>query len=158
MGDVGLLAGSPGRLGRLVRVGADPDDVRDPVAEPLADVSLGRRAALVFDGVMEQGRDRLVLVSAVLKDDRCDRQQVLRPVDGVVASRVISVAAGGWLGVGWAVGDRQASDPLLCTPTMPTPGSRKAAPNAGLPYAPTVSSTLTSRTLAMSVNRSSVTP
>ena len=35
-----------------------------------------RRAALIFDGVVQQGRDRLVLVAAVFQDDGRDGEQV----------------------------------------------------------------------------------
>ena len=74
--DVRLLALSPRRLRRLVGVGARLHDVGDAAAEELTDAPECPVAALVLDGVVQQRGDRLVLVAAVLEDERRDAHEV----------------------------------------------------------------------------------
>ena len=75
MADVGLLAYPPGRLGRLVGVRAARHDVGHGAPEPTPDLHqlLG---PVVFNRIVEKGRDRLVLGSSVLEGDARGAQKV----------------------------------------------------------------------------------
>src|SRR5437660_6803599 len=67
---VALLADAPGRPRLVERIGAAFDDCSDPLAESLADIFKALAAAVVLGRVVQQGRDRLVLVTARLEDQR----------------------------------------------------------------------------------------
>ena len=75
-GDVGLLALAPRRLRRRVAVGAAVDDGRHRGSEAAEDFGPRRRAALVFDRVVQQRGDGRVFVGAVLQHNGRRRQQV----------------------------------------------------------------------------------
>ena len=74
--DIALLAFEPRRLGHLVGVAALLDDARDVLAEVGADLLQRRRAALVFDRVVQQRGDGLVLGAPVVDHQARHRQQM----------------------------------------------------------------------------------
>ena len=74
--EIALLAGLPWRLGRLERVAARGHDGRDPVSESLPDVGEHPFASLILGRVVQERRDRLVLVTTVLDHERADTEQV----------------------------------------------------------------------------------
>ncbi len=76
MGDVELLALAPRRLGNRLGVGAALHDEGHPLAEAAADLVQDGASALVLDRVVEERRHRLILVAAVLEDERAHRHQV----------------------------------------------------------------------------------
>jgi hypothetical protein len=57
-------------------IGAIRHDLRDGLAKAGADRFQLRQPALIFDRIMQQGGDRLVLVSPVLERDRGDGKEV----------------------------------------------------------------------------------
>lgn len=67
MGDVGFLPGTPLWLGYHVGIRTACYDVRHRSTKPIA--NLLELGLLVFDGIMQQRRHRLVLVRAVLQCD-----------------------------------------------------------------------------------------
>lgn len=76
MGQVRHLACSPRRLRPGVRVRAPEDDLGDTLTKLGTNDVQGRQASLVFDGVVKQRGDGLVLVAAGLDDQGRDAQQV----------------------------------------------------------------------------------
>src|SRR5579875_733067 len=76
MFEITLLALQPGRLRRLVRVCAAVDDLDDLVTEAAADLLPGWLAALVLDGVVQQGRDGFVFAAAILKNQSRDSKKM----------------------------------------------------------------------------------
>jgi hypothetical protein len=69
MREIGRFALPPGRLGVRLRIGAAGNDGGHALAEAGADVGQPWRSALILHGVVEQGRDGLVLAPAVLEDE-----------------------------------------------------------------------------------------
>ena len=61
---------------RDVCVSASLDDRRHALTEPTTDLSETALATCILHGVVQQGRDRFILVRAVLQGDASDRQQV----------------------------------------------------------------------------------
>jgi hypothetical protein len=76
VGEVGFLARAPRRLRGDVGVRAGRDDGGDGGAEAAANGGERAGAALVFDGVVEQGRDREILAAAVLEHQGGDGEEV----------------------------------------------------------------------------------
>ena len=76
MGHVRGFPLPPGRLRRDQRVAAGLDDRGDPRPELALHLGQSLGPALVLDHVVQQGRDRFVLVSPVLQHQRGDREQV----------------------------------------------------------------------------------
>ena len=67
MPQVILFSLPPRRLRDGIGIGAAFDDVRDPISEFSADVFQTRLSALVLDGIMQQSRNRFVLIAVVGK-------------------------------------------------------------------------------------------
>src|SRR2546430_1087615 len=75
--EVALLPLAPRRLGVGVGVGAGFDESSDAITEACADRVAGAPVVgVVLDGVVEQGRDRLVFVATLLEYDGGDGHQV----------------------------------------------------------------------------------
>ena len=97
MVEIGGLPLGPGRLRPLQRLCAFVDDRGDAIFE--ADANLlqqlvGVAVVLIFDGVVEEGRDRLVLVAPVLEDERTDTEQVGDVRRGRAFFRLVGVQLG----------------------------------------------------------------
>ena len=76
MREVGFLPLPPRRLGQGVGVGATFDDFDHCGAESSGDLVARDLPALIFDGVVQQRGDGLILVAAVLHHQRGHGQQV----------------------------------------------------------------------------------
>ena len=72
MSNMRLLAGFPRRFGKNIGVGATVHDPRHLFPEAAPDLLARRVKALVFNGVVKQGGDGLILVAAVFEDDAGD--------------------------------------------------------------------------------------
>ena len=86
---------APGRLGVLVGVGACLDDRGDTGPEAVEDAPAHRVAVAVLDRVVQQPGDRLLLITAVLQNERGDGEQVrdvgdLRALPGLRRVRLAS--------------------------------------------------------------------
>ena len=76
MGNMRLLAGFPWWFGENVRVGATVHDLRHLFPEAAADLLACCVKTLVFNRVVKQGGDGLILVAAVFQYDAGDPEQV----------------------------------------------------------------------------------
>ena len=94
-GDVGFLALAPFRFRFDPRVRAVGDDRRHGIAEALPNFLEDRFAALVFDRIVEEGGDSLILVAAVLEDECGDGEQVGNVGDIRALSTLLAVEATG---------------------------------------------------------------
>lgn len=92
--NVCLLALSPRRLRQDVGVAARLDDLGDRSSEPFLDECCRARAALIFDGIMKDRRDRLVLRCAMLQSQARDREQVrdVRDLGSLPSLRAVETA------------------------------------------------------------------
>src|SRR6266540_6866995 len=93
--DVLLLARTPGRLRHDVGVAAARDDLRHVVAEAGADVDQALGPALVFDRVVEERRDRLLLAASVFQHERGNAEQMGHVGDVAAFPALGGVSLGG---------------------------------------------------------------
>src|SRR6266511_2247614 len=93
--DVLLLARTPGRLRHDVGVAAARDDLRHVVAEAGADVDQALGPALVFDRVVEERRDRLLLAASGFQHERGNAEQMGHVGDVAALPALGGVSLGG---------------------------------------------------------------
>ena len=72
MSNMHSFAGFPRWFGENIGVGATVHDLRHLVPEAAADLLACRVKALVFNRVVKEGGDGLILVAAVFEDDAGD--------------------------------------------------------------------------------------
>ena len=72
MSNMRLLAGFPRWFGENIGVGATVHDLRHLIPEAAANLFACRVTALVFNRVVKEGGDGLILVAAVFEDDAGD--------------------------------------------------------------------------------------
>jgi hypothetical protein len=82
VGDVGLFARAPRRLGEGASVGAAVDDRGDVLTKAASNLLTRRGPTLIFHRVVEQCRDGFVLVPAVFEDEPGHAEQVRDVGDG----------------------------------------------------------------------------
>src|SRR5207237_312586 len=76
MREVVLFALTPRRFGLHCGIGAGAHNVGDSLAKPLSDFAHGSAMALVFERVVQQTGDCLILVTAVIEYEAGDREQM----------------------------------------------------------------------------------
>src|SRR5262245_53666527 len=74
--NVGLLSLGPRCFRFVPRVGAVGDDLRNGIAEFLADVRQAWPAAVVFSSVVQQGGDGFIFGPAIVEHDRADAHEM----------------------------------------------------------------------------------
>ncbi len=67
---------APGRLGCFIRVSAAIHNTRHALPKPAAHLLQGLLASLILCSVVQQGRDRLILIASVFQYQRANSQQV----------------------------------------------------------------------------------
>src|SRR5437016_13809168 len=76
MRNVGLFASSPWWLWHNLSIGTAIDNRYNHLTEAVANLLTCRSATLVFDGIVQQGRNSLVLVATILKNNTGHPQQM----------------------------------------------------------------------------------